>query len=98
MRQWQEEVPIPHHRPNHNLVHCLQVYQTGDLANIDGLESELASKLPTLLQVRNAIYSSKFRNFIEQVCSSHWGTSQLRPASPLNLCTLDLSTHQHMSQ
>lgn len=51
-----------------------KVYQTGDLANIDGLESELASKLPTLLQVRNAIYSSKFRNFIEQVTGLPEGT------------------------
>lgn len=48
---------------------ALQVYQTGDLANMDGLEPELAAKLPTLLAIRNAIYSKQFRNFVEQVCS-----------------------------
>lgn len=45
----------------------VQVYQTGDLANMDGLEPELASKLPTLLEVRNAVYSQEFRTFVEQV-------------------------------
>lgn len=44
-----------------------QVYQTGDLANIDGLEPELAAKLPTLLRVRNALYSQRFRTAVEQV-------------------------------
>jgi prolyl 3-hydroxylase /prolyl 3,4-dihydroxylase len=45
----------------------MKVYQTGDLANMDGLEEECAGKLPTLLQVRNAIYSQAFRHFIEEV-------------------------------
>ena len=45
----------------------MQVYQTGDLANIDGLEPELAAKLPTLLEVRNAVYSQEFRSFVEDV-------------------------------
>ena len=45
----------------------LQVFQTGDLANMDGLQPELAAKLPTLLKIRNALYSQRFRTFIEQV-------------------------------
>lgn len=49
------------------LLEHVQVYQTGDLANMDGLEPELAAKLPTLLQVRNAIYGQAFRSFVEQV-------------------------------
>eukprot|EP00892_Ulva_mutabilis_P005320 jgi/Ulvmu1/315/UM001_0319.1 len=51
-----------------------KVYQTGDLANMDGLEPELAAKLPTLLEVRNAVYSQEFRTFVEQVTGLPAGT------------------------
>ena len=34
---------------------------------MDGLEPELAAKLPTLLRIRNALYSQDFRTFMERV-------------------------------
>jgi hypothetical protein len=34
---------------------------------MDGLQPELAAQLPTLLHVRNALYSQRFRTFIEEV-------------------------------
>lgn len=45
----------------------LQVNQTGDLANLDGLPTEEASRLDHLLKVRNAIYSKEFRSWLETV-------------------------------
>lgn len=44
-----------------------QVNQTGDLANLDGLPAEEASRLTSLLKVRNAIYSSHFRQWLQDV-------------------------------
>ena len=50
-----------------HLWRAAQVYQTGDLANMDGLQPELAAKLPTLLRIRNALYSQTIRSTVEQV-------------------------------
>lgn len=51
------------------LLYCvlLQVNQTGDLANLDGLPTEEAKRLNHLLKVRNAIYSKEFRNWLQAV-------------------------------
>lgn len=44
-----------------------KVNQTGDLANLDGLPEAEAQRLKAVLQVRNAIYSEKFRSWIQRV-------------------------------
>lgn len=44
-----------------------KMLQTGDLANMDKLDSESAAKLPTVRALRDAIYSLKFRQFISDV-------------------------------
>ncbi|KAF8057154.1 Ogd [Scenedesmus sp. PABB004] len=44
-----------------------KVFQTGDLANLDALDPDSAAKLPNLLALRDAIYSTTFRKFIEDV-------------------------------
>lgn len=44
-----------------------KVNQTGDLANLDGLPAEEAKRLQNLLQVRNAIYSEDFRQWLQDV-------------------------------
>ena len=44
-----------------------KVFQTGELGNIDRFEE----KMPTLLALRNAIYSEKFRNFIRDITGCH---------------------------
>ncbi|KAJ3344163.1 hypothetical protein HDU83_005364 [Entophlyctis luteolus] len=53
-----------------------KVFQTGDLANLDGLpESELA-QLKSLFTLRNALYSDEFRAFVSKVC----GVGPLSPS------------------
>lgn len=44
-----------------------KVNQTGDLANLDGLPTEEAGRLQSLLRVRNAIYSEEFRSWLQGV-------------------------------
>jgi Rps23 Pro-64 3,4-dihydroxylase Tpa1-like proline 4-hydroxylase len=44
-----------------------KVNQTGDLANMDGLSEQERSKLSSLFELRNAIYSNEFREFVSEV-------------------------------
>lgn len=44
-----------------------KIYQTGDLANLDGLDDASLSRLPSLLELRDALYSEKFRSFLASV-------------------------------
>jgi Rps23 Pro-64 3,4-dihydroxylase Tpa1-like proline 4-hydroxylase len=44
-----------------------KMLQTGDLANMDKLDSESAAKLPTVRALRDAIYSTEFRQFITDI-------------------------------
>lgn len=44
-----------------------KVYQSGDLANLSGLDWDDLSRLPSLFKLRAAIYSEEFRNFISNV-------------------------------
>lgn len=37
------------------------------MANLDALDPEAAEKLPTLMQLKKALYSQKFRSFIQEV-------------------------------
>ncbi|KAA1079187.1 hypothetical protein PGT21_003054 [Puccinia graminis f. sp. tritici] len=46
-----------------------KVFQTGDLANLDGLPAEEAQKLKHVKTVRDTLYSSEFRQFLHQVTS-----------------------------
>ncbi|OAA69221.1 Oxoglutarate/iron-dependent oxygenase degradation domain protein [Akanthomyces lecanii RCEF 1005] len=41
-----------------------KIHQSGDLANLDGLDDESLSKLPSLLALRDAIYSESFRSYV----------------------------------
>lgn len=45
----------------------IQVNQTGDLANLDGLPAEEAARLPALLKLRNALYSDTFRDWVQRI-------------------------------
>jgi Rps23 Pro-64 3,4-dihydroxylase Tpa1-like proline 4-hydroxylase len=47
-----------------------KIYQSGDLANLDGLEDSSLSRLPSLLKLRDALYSRKFRKYISTVANS----------------------------
>jgi Rps23 Pro-64 3,4-dihydroxylase Tpa1-like proline 4-hydroxylase len=63
----------------HELTHNIQanlkesdlfkVYQTGDLANVtlDGANAELAQQVPSLLALRDYLYSPDFRQFVRDV-------------------------------
>ncbi|KAJ3014218.1 hypothetical protein HKX48_005285 [Thoreauomyces humboldtii] len=44
-----------------------KVHQTGDLANLDGLDKEELAKLSSLFSLRNALYSAEFRSFLANV-------------------------------
>ncbi|KXL48101.1 hypothetical protein M433DRAFT_2972 [Acidomyces richmondensis BFW] len=44
-----------------------KIHQSGDLANLDGLDPAALEKLPSLLQLRDALYSSDFRGWISEV-------------------------------
>lgn len=44
-----------------------KIHQSGDLANLDGLEDEALAKLPSLLSLRDAIYSQAFRDYVSHI-------------------------------
>ncbi|KAI1083322.1 Oxoglutarate and iron-dependent oxygenase degradation C-term-domain-containing protein [Whalleya microplaca] len=44
-----------------------KIHQSGDLANLDGLDDEALSKLPSLLALRDAIYSQSFRDYVAHI-------------------------------
>ncbi|KAI1007336.1 Prolyl 3,4-dihydroxylase [Podosphaera aphanis] len=44
-----------------------RIFQSGDLANLDGLDDGALEKLPSLLRLRDALYSRMFRNFISKI-------------------------------
>lgn len=47
-----------------------KIHQSGDLANLDGLGDEALSKLPSLLALRDAMYSQKFRDYVAHITGS----------------------------
>ncbi|KAL4892570.1 Oxoglutarate and iron-dependent oxygenase degradation C-term-domain-containing protein [Aspergillus ambiguus] len=47
-----------------------KIFQSGDLANLDGLDDDSLSKLPSLLKLRDAMYSARFREYISGVTNS----------------------------
>jgi prolyl 3-hydroxylase /prolyl 3,4-dihydroxylase len=47
-----------------------KIHQSGDLANLDGLEDEALSKLPSLLKLRDALYSPAFRKYVATITNS----------------------------
>lgn len=44
-----------------------KIHQSGDLANLDGLGDDALTKLPSLLALRDAIYSQAFRDYVAHV-------------------------------
>ncbi|KAL2365220.1 hypothetical protein RJZ56_001838 [Blastomyces dermatitidis] len=44
-----------------------KIFQSGDLANLDGLDDASLSKLPSLLELRDALYSAPFRKYLSEV-------------------------------
>lgn len=44
-----------------------KIQQSGDLANLDGLDSAQLADLPSLVTLRDALYSAEFRAFLEDV-------------------------------
>ncbi|GAW14574.1 hypothetical protein ANO14919_039770 [Xylariales sp. No.14919] len=47
-----------------------KIHQSGDLANLDGLGDEALAKLPSLLALRDAMYSQAFRDYVAHVTGS----------------------------
>ena len=44
-----------------------KIHQSGDLANLDGLEDSALARLPSLLKLRDALYSAPFRTYLARV-------------------------------
>ena len=44
-----------------------RIHQSGDLANLDGLDDSALKLLPSLLALRNALYSSAFRDYLSTI-------------------------------
>ncbi|KAL4964587.1 oxidative DNA demethylase [Aspergillus stella-maris] len=47
-----------------------KIFQSGDLANLDGLDDGSLSRLPSILKLRDAMYSQRFREFLSAVTRS----------------------------
>ena len=47
-----------------------KIHQSGDLANLDGLDDSSLELLPSLLELRNALYSTAFREYLSTVTGS----------------------------
>ena len=47
-----------------------KIHQSGDLANLSGLPESALEKLPSLLQLRDALYGKDFRSWISTVANS----------------------------
>jgi Rps23 Pro-64 3,4-dihydroxylase Tpa1-like proline 4-hydroxylase len=47
-----------------------KIHQSGDLANLDGLDDGALEKLPSLLRLRDALYSSSFRKYVATITGS----------------------------
>ena len=47
-----------------------KIDQSGDLANLDGLEDSSLARLPSLLRLRDALYSASFRAYLANVTGS----------------------------
>ncbi|KAJ9648370.1 putative component of NuA3 histone acetyltransferase complex [Coniosporium tulheliwenetii] len=47
-----------------------KIHQSGDLANLSGLDSSSLSRLPSLLTLRDALYSPEFRQYVSTVADS----------------------------
>ncbi|KAI9476002.1 MAG: Oxoglutarate and iron-dependent oxygenase degradation C-term-domain-containing protein [Benjaminiella poitrasii] len=62
-----------------------KVNQTGDLANMDGLSDEERNSLSALFELRNAIYSKEFREFVSEVTG----------CGPLSPSKMDMSVNTY---
>jgi Rps23 Pro-64 3,4-dihydroxylase Tpa1-like proline 4-hydroxylase len=47
-----------------------KIHQSGDLANLDGLDDSSLARLPSLLKLRDALYSHAFRGYISHVANA----------------------------
>ncbi|KAF8855586.1 hypothetical protein BDZ45DRAFT_793190 [Acephala macrosclerotiorum] len=47
-----------------------KIHQSGDLANLDGLDDGALEKLPSLLKLRDAMYSETFRKYVSTITGS----------------------------
>jgi Rps23 Pro-64 3,4-dihydroxylase Tpa1-like proline 4-hydroxylase len=47
-----------------------KIFQSGDLANLDGLDDASLARLPSLLELRDALYSEDFRGYLSSLTGS----------------------------
>ena len=66
LRAARDEI-VTHVRATYKETDLFRVFQTGDLANLDGLDAGARAKLPALAALRAALYSPAFRAFVRGV-------------------------------
>lgn len=47
-----------------------KIHQSGDLANLDGLDDAALTRLPSLLTLRDSLYSPAFRQYLSAITRS----------------------------
>ena len=47
-----------------------KIHQSGDLANLDGLDDKALESLPSLLKLRDSLYSKEFRDYASKITNS----------------------------
>ena len=47
-----------------------KIHQSGDLANLDGLDDRALKRLPSLLTLRDSLYSAAFRKYLSSITQS----------------------------
>lgn len=64
-----------------------KIHQSGDLANLDGLDAASLEQLPSLVKLRDALYSQDFRGWLEQVVEGCGKLSGTRTDMAVNVYT-----------
>lgn len=62
-----------------------KVFQTGDLANLSGLEKDERKRLFSLSALKDALYSDEFRRFLSSVTG----------CGPLSASVIDISVNMY---
>lgn len=68
LRHVRSEIQILSFTPKETDIY--KIHQSGDLANLDGLDDSSLKLLPSLLTLRDAMYSSIFRDYLSSVTDS----------------------------
>ena len=90
LRRARDEI-IQHCEATHKETDIYRVYQTGDLANLDGLQPDEARRLGTLARLRRYLYSAEIRDWMERLT----GCCDVEAGEHLDGDTIDCSVNAY---